>query len=222
MKIFIHFILIFFPCKIKFFIYKKYFNFKIDSSARIGLSLIMPKSLVLGKYSKIGHLNIIKGIEELSLGEFSSIGNLNWISGFPKNIKSMHFFDQKNRNPKLLLGNHAAITNRHLIDCSDMVTIGKFSTFAGFRSQILTHSISIAESRQRSGPVVIGEYVFIGTASIILPNSCLPNFSILGAGSILNKKYTQEYQLYAGNPAKPIKNLKTDLEYFNRKSGYVI
>ena len=121
-----------------------------------------------------------------------------------------------------MLGDHAAITNRHLIDCTDTVTIGCFSTFAGFRSQILTHSISIQDARQRSGPVVIGDYTFIGTASIILPNSRLPSFSVLGAGSVLNKKLNEEYWLYAGNPARPVKELAQGAAYFSRKTGYIV
>ncbi len=215
-------ILLFLPFFLKKIIYKHVFKFNIDPSAKIGFSFIFPDSLIMGKNSKIGHFNVIKGISEVSIGISGSIGSLNWISGFPKNTRSLHFSDQINRCPKLMLGDHTAITNRHFIDCTDSVTIGQFSTFAGFKSQILTHSISITDSRQRSGPVVIGDYTFIGTGSIILANSSLPNFSVLGAGSVLNKKYSEEYFLYAGNPARPIKKIPSDSAYFNRKTGYVI
>jgi len=210
------------PWRVKKYIYLHIFHYEINSDAKVGFSLILPGHLFLGKNSRIGHFNLIKGVAEVTLGESTSIGNLNWISGFPKATSSPHFSDQVNRSPKLNIGDHSAITNRHLIDCTDTVTIGRFSTFAGFRSQILTHSISINESRQRSGPVVIGDYAFIGTGSIILPNSCLPSFSVLGAGSVLNKQYSEEYQLYAGNPARPVKSLDHDAAYFNRKAGYVI
>lgn len=222
MKIITALLLMLFPFRLKRFFYRKFFGFQIHDSARIGMSLVMPERLSMGVNAKIGHLNIIKGVTEVSVGESASIGSLNWISGFPENTSSLHFADAISRSPKLMLGDHSAITNRHLIDCTDTVTIGRFSTFAGFRSQILTHSISVADSRQRSGPVVIGDYSFIGTASIILPNSCLPSFSVLGAGSVLNKKYSEEYRLYAGSPARPVKKLKHDAAYFNRKIGYVI
>lgn len=210
------------PFILKKIIYKYIFNFKIDSSAKVGFSFILPSTLTMKKNSRIGNFNVIKGAEEVIIDEYGSIGNLNWISGFPINTKSKHFSDQPSRKPSLTLSEHAAITNRHLIDCTDSVNIGRFSTFAGFRSQILTHSISITESRQRSGPVVIGDYTFVGTASIILPNSSLPDFSVLGAGSVLNKKHTNEYMLYAGNPARPIKNIDRETAYFNRKIGYVL
>lgn len=194
----------------------------MHESSSIGLSLVMPGSLHMAKNSRIGHLNIIKGVDKVFIGESASIGSLNWISGFTKSSNSSHFTDQVERVPVLRLGAHAAITNRHLIDCTDSVSIGRYSTFAGFRSQILTHSISIADSRQRSGPVVIGDYAFVGTGTIILPNACLPSFSVLGAGSVLNKAYCDEYFLYAGNPARPVKSLDKNSAYFVRTSGYVI
>jgi len=222
MKITLAIFFMFLPLRLKLFLYRKIFGFQLDKTSKIGFSLVLPKNLHMQLNSRIGHLNLIKGLSEVSLGESASIGNLNWITGFPENTKSEHFADQPNRLPKLVLGDHSAITNRHLLDCTDAVTIGRYSTFAGFRSQILTHSISITESRQRSGSVSIGDYTFIGTASVILPNTCLPNFCVLGACSVLNKKYTDEYQLYAGNPAIPIKPIDKAAAYFNRKIGFVV
>ena len=190
--------LMFFPSTLKKFLYRKLFGYQIDDGAYIGFSLVLPRALVMRRGARIGSLNVIKGLSEVSMGEHATIGSLNWISGFPEDHHSPHFADQVGRSPSLIIGNHSAITNRHLIDCTDTVTIGRFSTFAGFRSQILTHSISIAESRQRSGPVNIGDYTFVGTASVFLPNSSLPDFSVLGAGSVLSKQYTEAYRLYAG------------------------
>lgn len=221
LKITLAIVILFLPWWIKKHVYRWMFNFEIEPGARVGLSLVYPSHLRMGKNSRIGHLNVIKGVHEVSLGESASIGNLNWITGFPVNILSPHFADQTARLPILVMGDHAAVTHRHLIDCTDTVTIGRFSTFAGFRSQILTHSISMTESRQHSGPVEIGDYTFVGTASIILPNTRLPNFSVLGAGSVLNKKYSDEYYLYAGNPAQAVKMLDHDAAYFKRQTGFV-
>ena len=212
----------FLPLRLRLYCYRHVFGYKLHKTSRIGFSLLMSRNLKMTNNSSIGHLNVIKGLTEVSLGECASIGNLNWISGFPHNDQTDHFADQTCRSPKLIIGDHSAITNRHLIDCTDAVIIGCYSTFAGFRSQILTHSISITEARQRSGPVIIGDYTFVGTASIILPNSRLPNFSVLGAGSILNKKYSEEYYLYTGIPARPVKKLDRNAAYFCRKTGFVI
>ena len=117
---------------------------------------------------------------------------------------------------------HSAITNRHIIDCTNAVHIGKFSTVAGFRSQILTHSIDLEACRQSSAPVTIGDYCFVGTDCVLLGGSSLPNYSILGAKSLLNTSQQQEYYLYAGVPAKPVKELDRDFGYFSRTTGFVI
>ncbi len=119
------------------------------------------------------------------------------------------------------MGEHSAITNQHLIDCTSEVSIGAFATFGGFRSQILTHSIDITASRESSAPVSIGSYAFVGTDCVLLGGSSLPDYSVLGAKSLLNKKYSDTFWLYAGIPARPVKQLATDLRYFTRATGYV-
>lgn len=221
-RLLVAFVFMLLPKRLKFFCYRVFFGYQLHSSAKIGYSLILPGNLVMLENSRIGHLNVIKGLSSVTMDYFSTIGSLNWITGFPKNLKKNHFADQVSRMPVLEIGEHSAITNRHLIDCTDRVSIGRFTTFAGFRSQILTHSISMAEARQRSGPVSIGDYVFVGTASVFLPNSSLPSFSVLGAGSVLNKKFDVSYQLYAGNPARPIKPLSKTDKYFCRVVGFIV
>lgn len=171
--------------------------------------------------SRIGHLNVIKGVSDVFMGKFSTIGNLNWITGLAELPSMESFLDQTNRVSRFLLAQHAAVTNRHFIDCTDEVSIGQYATFAGFRSQILTHSISIARGQQQCEKVFIGDYSFVGTGCILLPNAKVPNFSVLGAGSVLNKNFSEEYFLYAGSPARPVKTLDPDSVYFKRTMGYV-
>jgi hypothetical protein len=50
----------------------------------------------------------------------------------------------------------------------------------------------------------------------------LPDFCILGAKSLLNKDFTETYQLYGGVPARPIKSLSRDCKYFQRTEGLVV
>jgi maltose O-acetyltransferase len=57
--------------------------------------------------------------------------------------------------------------------------------------------------------IVIGENVWIGTGSIILPGICIGNNSIVGAGSIVTKDIPP-MQVFAGNPAKFIKEVKIE------------
>ena len=161
-----------------------------------------------------------KGISLLKMGTESYIGNLNWVSGYPAR-DSTFFKADIGRRPELIVGDNASITNRHLIDCTNLVQIGDFATCAGSRSQILTHSIDLYECRQSSKPVIIGNYCFVGTGSILLSGSVLPDYCILGANSVLNKAYADTHFLYAGNPARAVKALPTDMGYFIRKTGFV-
>jgi acetyltransferase-like isoleucine patch superfamily enzyme len=116
---------------------------------------------------------------------------------------------------------HAGISSRHLIDCTARVRIGAFATIGGFRSQLLTHSIDFAANRQAAEPIDIGEYSFTGTNSVMLGGSVLPHHCVLGAQSLLNRKWEEPYRLYAGVPAKPVKELSPELEYFRRTEGFV-
>lgn len=213
-------ILLVLPWPIRRLILTTIFGYRIHSTARIGLSMIMPDRLEMGPGSRIGNLTICKGLSLLQMGEASSIGNLNQITGFPAGDTS-YFSADRERRPELILGNHAAITERHIIDCTNSVHIGKFATFAGYRSHLLTHSLDLYECRQKSKPVVIGDYCFVGTCSVVLFGSILPDYSVLGAGSLLNKEFSDTYFLYAGSPAKPVKPLPRDTGYFQRTTGAV-
>ncbi|MFV8393004.1 acyltransferase [Flavobacterium sp. LB2P6] len=172
--------------------------------------------------SRIDHFTVGIHLETISIGKFSSIGRSNWITGFPIGTKSRHFIHEKERKPELIIGKHSAITKNHHIDCTNKIIIGDFTTVAGYNSQFLTHSINIYTNRQESNPIIIGDYNFIGTNVTILGGSTLPNYSVLGAKSLLNKKFNDEYALYGGNPAIKIKNLPKDSKYFLRKTGFVL
>ena len=211
------------PQSLKKIILRQFFGFKIDPSAYIGFSLLRVSNLTMAEHAKIGHLNVFKGLDHVSMESHSSLGNLNWITGFPKENK-YHFSHIHNRTPTLIIGEHSAVTNRHLIDCTETFEIGKFTTFAGFKSQVLSHSIDLELNRQHAIPIKIGDYCFVGTNCILLPGSQLPDFSVLAASSVLIANKCNEVAcLYGGNPAKKIKNINIEKsEYFQRIKGFVI
>jgi len=208
------------PWGIKRWLFENFFGYQIDPTAKIGLSWVFPKHLIMEANSRIGNFTICKNLDLVHLKENAIICNGNWITGFPSSSKEF-FADFKERKPQLIVGNHSAITNRHLIDCTDSVIIGNFSTFGGFDSQILTHSISIELCKQTVAPVAIGDYCFVGTNCIILAGASLPSYSVLGAKSLLNKQYCDPYILYAGIPARAIKSLPEEYLYFSRTVGYI-
>ncbi len=209
-----------FPWRIRRLLLVGFMGYEIHPTARIGWSWICPERLEMAAGARIGNLTVCKGLSLLKMGEQSYVGNLNWISEFP--VGNHAFFgEEADRRAELVLGDHAAITHRHLIDCTNAVRIGRFTTFAGYRSQVLTHSIDLQRSRQASRPITIGEYCFVGTNCVLLGGSALPDYSVLGASSVLNKAHTEMHWLYAGNPAQPVKALTGELQYFQRSAGFV-
>lgn len=220
MKKILMLISLFLPWFLRRWILTKFFEYQIHPTARIGFSWVFPKKLIMEANSSIGTLTLCKNLDLIYLEQHSSIGKGNWITGYPSDL-SAHFAQEQDRKPQLILGEHSAITNRHLIDCTAAVSIGKFSTFAGFQSQILTHSIDLEHCRQSSAPIKIGSYCFVGTNCIVLGDSSLPDYSVLGAKSLLNKKYTDTRYVYGGVPASPIKRLAHELSYFSRSTGFV-
>ncbi len=209
-----------FPWSIRRIILNKIFNFQISKSASIKYSIILAKRLIMKDDSIINSFTFCNNIDLLELEQNSRIGTFNYITGFSTS-SNKHFSHVKDRACKLKIGKHSAITTRHYLDCTGCIMIGEFSTFAGLKSQILTHSIDINNNRQDAKIVVIGDYCFVGTNCVILPGAVLPDFSVLGASSMLNKEYAEKWMLYGGNPAKPIKNLSNKCEYFNRIKGFV-
>jgi acetyltransferase-like isoleucine patch superfamily enzyme len=199
-------------------------GFRIHPASRIGLAWVAPGRLILEEGASIGHFTVCKGLDLVHLGAHASIGRGNWITGLSAHaaVAGEHFAHQPGRVSALILGAHAAITHRHLIDCTDCVTLGARTTFAGFRSQILTHSIDLARNRQHAAPVTIGAACFVGTGVIILAGSVLPDCSVLGAGSLLNKAHEETHRLYAGVPARSLSALDPSLAYFHRTTGFVV
>ena len=83
--------------------------------------------------------------------------------------------------------------------------IGNNVTLTGVR--VLTHDASLElftkEKATKIGRVVIGDNVFVGMGTIILPNVQIGNNVIVGAGSIVSKDIPDN-SVVAGNPAKVI------------------
>lgn len=221
MKIFQKICTFFFPWPIRRRLLNKWFGFKIHRTAHIGLAWIFPKELEMALGAKIDHFTVAINLDKISLGALSSIGRGNWITGFPTKTASPHFKHQPDRKAELIIGEYSAVTKKHHLDCTNQIIIGNFSTIAGYNSQLLTHSIDVIENRQNSAPIHIGHYTFVGTNVVILGGASLPDYSVLGAKSLLNKSLDTNWVLYGGVPAREIQALPRDAKYFLRKDGFV-
>jgi len=118
----------------------------------------------------------------------------------------------------LKVGNNFKRSNGVIIDPSHcwLISIGKNVTLAP-RVHILAHDAStkFILNYTKIGHVVIGDNVFIGAESIVLPNITIGNNVILGAGSVVTKDIPSN-GVYAGNPAKLICAIS---EYIEKNKG---
>ena len=215
MKKIINLLIVFLPWTIRRYILNKFYHYKIHPTARIGLSYIYPKQLIMGEGARIGHLNVAIHLELIQMDKNCSISQKNWITGFPLSNKSS-FQDFPDRKPYLIMKEDSSITKQHHIDCTDMVIVGEFTTIAGYGTQILSHSFSLEKNSQACAPIQIGHHCWVSTRSVVLPGSVLPSQSVLGAGAVLQKKYTESFVLYGGVPAKYIKKMDETYEFFHR------
>ncbi len=105
----------------------------------------------------------------------------------------------------LEIGNNSCLGPRSEVYNLGPVTIGERTTLAQYVYVCNgTHDLSNPILPLLVGNIEIGDDVFIGAKAIILPGLHISNGSVVGAGSVLTKD-TETLKIYAGNPAKFIK-----------------
>jgi acetyltransferase-like isoleucine patch superfamily enzyme len=198
--------------------YRLFFGYRIGKRVRIGLTIIDAetceiaddvqighlnlligiRNLQLDDHVRIGHLNIIRGGDEVSLGRYAELLRLNEINSIPEP-------DVVNPvDPRFLMGPGSIITAGHKIDFTDRVTIGRRTIIGGRNSSLWTHN------RQRTRPINIGDFAYVGSEIRIAPGGTIPSRCIVGIGSVITSELSGENRLYAGVPAKPVKELEED------------
>ena len=200
------------PHGLRMFVARKIFKWDIAPGAHIGRSIILVAKVTMGPESNIGSFNMIRGLAELRLGQGAVIATRNWIAAHPH---SEFVFGPK-RDPSLIMHDWSRITVGHQIDCSDRVELHEHSAIAGYRSQILTHSLDLVRERQMTSPVTLGHHSAVLSGCILLNGMSVPARSIVSAGSVVVTKLTKECTLYRGNPAQPVRELPANMKFFNR------
>lgn len=207
-----------FPSVIKRPLYRWFFGYKIGKRVRIGISILDTEtcsidddvsighlnvftrvhSLMIGDHARIGHLNIVRGGDEVRLGRYCEIIRLNEINSIPEpDVVNL-------TDPRFLLGDGSIITTGHKIDFTDRVEIGKRTIIGGRNSSIWTHN------RQKTMPITIGSFAYIGSEIRMAPGSAIPSRSIVGIGAVITSTLGEECKLIGGVPAKVIKDLSDD------------
>lgn len=139
----------------------------------------------------------------LSLGEKSKIN----VTGF----RSYTGVTIRVRNNGFLqLGNNSYINRNSTIDCSEKIIIGN-KTIIAENVRIMDSNLHtiVRSNYKKTDPVIIGNHIWIGANSIILPGVTIGDGSIVAAGSVVNKDVPPR-SLVGGVPAKV---LRTDVDW---------
>jgi acetyltransferase-like isoleucine patch superfamily enzyme len=68
-------------------------------------------------------------------------------------------------------------------------------------------------NRQRTLPIVIGDFAYVGSEIRMAPGSSLPSRCVVGIGSVVTGEIQADGWLIAGVPAKPIKELSEEDQF---------
>ena len=198
--------------------YRLFFGYKIGRRVSLGLSIIDAGECVIGDDVRIGHLNLFVGVGRLELGEHVRIGHLNIVRGGWEvrlgrwaeiirlnEINSIPDPEVVNPiEPVFHLGDGSVVTTGHKIDFTDRVEIGRRSILGGRNSSLWTHN------RQRTRPVLVGDFAYIGSEIRVAPGGVIPSRCIVGIGSVVTGRLEGENVLIAGVPAKTVKPLSEE------------
>ena len=108
----------------------------------------------------------------------------------------------------LRIGKNVDIFSQYPFDANypGLITVGDYVTIAA-NVKILAHDASMGYVNHgacKIGILEIGNHVFIGANSTILPNTRVGDYAIIGAGSVVTGDVPAG-TVYAGNPARFIK-----------------
>jgi len=88
------------------------------------------------------------------------------------------------------------------------IYIGDYTMVAANVGIISANHDAYDHRRHTPGEVRIGNYCWIGMNTSILPGTHLGDFTVVGAGSVVNKPFPEGHCVIAGSPARVIRRLE--------------
>ena len=120
------------------------------------------------------------------------------------------WFDSKGQ---FRMGNNCIINQKCRLDNRSGIYIGDNVSISA-ETCILTadHDVNSCNFVGRNRPVVIEDYVYIGTRAMILPGVTLGKGSVVAAGAVVTRNVAP-HTVVAGVPARVIKTRIENLDY---------
>ena len=162
----------------------------------------------------IRHVNIlqgsyIRGIENFQIGENFSAGKGFWLEARDK-YQGQYF------SPKIVIGENVSISFWSHITAIESVRIGN-NVMIGSKVLIIDHNHGCYGPDFHdapdsppylrdliSGPVVIGDNVWIGDGVIVMPNAIIGSGCVIGANAVV-RGLIPPNTIAVGSPARPVK-----------------
>ncbi len=131
------------------------------------------------------------------------------------------------------IGKHSSLHRGLELYCRGGITIGEYTTINKYvdldgrgslvignqvsvsaYTKIITagHHVNSDQFEMSVKPVVIEDYVWIGTAAVILPGVTIKRGAVVAAGSVVTKE-VEGFTIVGGNPAKVIGKRTSKLDY---------
>lgn len=185
--------------------------YQLKQFAFVNLRILKYKGLsscqqVLGQ-PKLYHPLLLNGKGKISFGENVQIGVVN----SPKYYSHYSYFEARNLESEILIGNNVTINNNCSIEALTKITICD-NVLIGINCAILDndgHDLAIdmrQSGKPKSGEIIIENNVFIGDNVTILKGVTIGENSVIGSGSIVTKSIPANV-IAVGNPAKIVKEI---------------
>lgn len=152
-------------------------------------------------------INLVKGPQYFRIGDDTGFGKMAVLTAWD-NYNAENFCPSVQIGKNCNFGDYIHLTCINKIIIGDGVLTGRWVTITdnshGISDEIPTDLSPIKRNLYSKGPVMIGNNVWIGDKTTILPGVKIGDGCIIGANSVVTKDIPP-YTIAAGNPCKIIK-----------------
>ncbi len=126
---------------------------------------------------------------------------------------SIHWRAEFYSPERITIGGYSTIGDSSFLDGRSGLMIGDCVNF-GSHVSIYTrqHDVDSPDFAEVGAPVVIGDYAWVSSHSIVLPGVTIGEGAVVAAGAVVTKDVAP-YTLVGGNPARYIRDRSRDLRY---------
>lgn len=175
---------------VRCFFYRILFGYEISNS-NIGWFAIVDVAQFSVTNSTIGRINVFRGPMHVLIKNDVQIG-------FRNRFNCGFWVGEKQEYSKVfIIEEDVLITNAHHFDVAGEISIGSRTVIAGMGSQFWTHGNGVIDR-----DIIIGSDCYIGTSVIFCPGTSIANHTVVGAGTVITKKFSEESVLIVGNDGK--------------------